>query len=88
LEATLRAKLRFTHVTLLPGQDYPIRPPHEIDAFFDAHRGTSFMEFGTKNRRDFRMHRYRFRNYWVYFAGRHWKVPLRKVGIRRSIPGG
>jgi hypothetical protein len=88
METALRATQRFTHLTLLTGQDYPIRPPHEIDAFFDAHRGTSFMEYGAKNRRNFRMHRYRFRNWWVYLAGRHWKVPLKKVGIRRSIPGG
>src|SRR5215204_6328357 len=88
MEAALRAQPRFTHVTLLTGQDYPIRPPYQIDAFFDAHRGTSFVEYGAKNRRNFKMHKYRFQNWWVYLAGQHWKIPLRKVGIRRSIPGG
>src|SRR5215204_1919572 len=88
MEAALRAQPRFTHVTLLTGQDYPIRPPYQIDAFFDAHRGTSFVEYGAKNRRNFKMHKYRFQNWWVYLAGQHWKIPLRKVRIRRSIPGG
>jgi len=32
MEAALRAQPRFTHVTLLTGQDYPIKPPDEIDA--------------------------------------------------------
>lgn len=34
----------FDHVVLLSGQDYPIKSAEEITDFFDAHRGTTFME--------------------------------------------
>ena len=32
-----------SHVMLLSGQDYPLRPAAEIEAFFGAHRDTSFL---------------------------------------------
>jgi hypothetical protein len=88
MEAALRTGAPFTHLMLLTGQQYPIRPAHEIDSFFDAHRGTSFMGYGDRNTATFKMRKRRFRNWHFYFAGRHWEVPLNKVGVRRSIPGG
>ena len=33
-----------THLMMITGQDYLLRPAHEIDAFFAAHPGTSFIE--------------------------------------------
>jgi hypothetical protein len=44
IEAALKMGAPFTHLTLLTGQAYPIKPPHEIDLFFDTHPGTSFIE--------------------------------------------
>ena len=88
MEAALRTGAPFTHLMLLTGQYYPIRPVREIDSFFEAHRGASFMWYGDRNTPTFKMHKRRFQNWWLYFAGRHWEVPLKKVGLRRSIPGG
>jgi hypothetical protein len=87
MEAALGIGVPFTHLTLLTGQDYPIRPAHEIDSFFDAHQGTSFMEYGDRNTKNFKMRKRRFQSWWLYFAGRHWEFSLRKVGIKRKVPG-
>jgi hypothetical protein len=35
----------FDHFVLLTGQDYPIKPQEAIEAHFERHRGTSFMEW-------------------------------------------
>jgi hypothetical protein len=98
MEAALRAKPCFTHITLLTGQDYPIRAPHEIDAFFEAHRGTSFIRFFERKNRKRRIPQlepphqaWRYKNWYLYLAGRHRRISsktLRKVGIKRRIPGG
>lgn len=82
MEAALLADTSFTHLTLLTGQDYPIRPPAEIDAFFEAHVGTSFMDYGAK------LHKRRYMDVFFYFAGRHWHLPLRRMGIKRQAPDG
>jgi hypothetical protein len=82
MEAALGADTPFTHLTLLTGQDYPIRPPCEIDSFFAAHQGTSFITYGAK------LHKSRYRDIYFYFAGRHWHIPLRRVGIKRVVPSG
>jgi hypothetical protein len=97
MEAALRAKPCFTHVTLLTGQDYPIRAPHEIDAFFEAHRGISFIRFFERKNRKRRNPQlepphqaWRYKNWYLYLAGRHRRISsktLRKVGIERRIPG-
>ncbi|CAA9301857.1 MAG: hypothetical protein AVDCRST_MAG93-4663 [uncultured Chloroflexia bacterium] len=98
MHAALRTNPRFTHITLLTGQDYPIKPPHEIDSFFDANRGTSFIRFfeGTTRKHGIRLgeppHQgWRYKNWYWYFAGRHRRVSsklLKKVGIKRRVPGG
>ena len=93
MEAALRAQPRFTHVTLLTGQDYPIKPPDEIDLFFDVHLSTSFIGYlpgDTKKQRK-KQQRARYRNWYLYFAGRHWRISsklLKRVGIERRIPDG
>ena len=100
MEGALRAKSQFTHITLLTGQDYPIRAPHEIDAFFAAHQGTSFMRFFERRKSKGRRRllepphqAWRYKNWYFYFAGRRRRIKikaklLRKVGIERRIPGG
>jgi hypothetical protein len=49
IEAALRMGAPFTHLTLLTGQDYPIKPPHEIDLFFEKHPETSFIRHNPGN---------------------------------------
>src|SRR5919112_2440743 len=69
MQTALQTNPRFTHLTLLTGQDYPIKPPDEIDLFFDAHRGISFIGYllgNTKKKRK-RQLRGRYKNWWVYF---------------------
>jgi|SRR5215203_2774470 len=93
IEAALRTGLPFTHLTLLTGQDYPLRPPHEIDAFFDAHQGTSFMRHnpGKTKQQKRKLDRYRYRNWYVHLGGKHRRISsqlLKKFGIERTIPGG
>ena len=43
IRALLESGNDFDHLVLLTGQDYPIKPPGEIERFFSEHRGTSFM---------------------------------------------
>lgn len=96
MESALRATPHLTHLTLLTGQDYPIRVPHDIDRFFDKHQGTSFMRFFQKGRRRNRLlepphQAWRYKNWYLYFAGRHRRISsklLKKVGINRRVPGG
>ena len=96
METALRVSPRFTHLTLLTGQDYPIRAPHEIDLFFDKHQGTSFMRFFEKGKRRNRLlepphQAWRYKNWYLYFAGKHRRISskvLKKVGIERKVPGG
>jgi len=93
MEAALRVSPRFTHLTLLTGQDYPIRPADEINLFFDTHRGASFIGYlpGNTKRQRKKQQRARYKNWYLYLAGRHWRVPsklLSKVGVERRIPAG
>jgi hypothetical protein len=93
MQRALRTNPGLTHLTLLTGQDYPIRPPHEIDAFFDAHRGTSFIGhfFGNTKKKRKKQERARYKNWYLYFAGKWWVIPskrLKKVGIKRRVPDG
>jgi hypothetical protein len=93
MQTALRTNPRFTHLTLLTGQDYPIKPPDEIDLFFDAHRSTSFIGYlpgDTKKQRRKQL-RARYKNWYLYFAGKHRRVSsklLNKVGIKRRVPDG
>ena len=92
MEAALAAG-RFTHFMMLTGQDYPLRPAHEIDSFFNAHKDTSFIGyfFGNTKRRRKQLRMQRYKDWNMYFAGRHRRVSselLNKVGINREIPGG
>jgi hypothetical protein len=45
IDALLASGSDFQHLVLLTGQDYPIKPPAEIERFFDEHRGISFMAY-------------------------------------------
>ena len=93
IEAALRVGIPYTHLTLLTGQDYPLKPPHDIDLFFENHPETSFIRHnpGKTKAQKSRLQRQRYRSWHLYFAGRWWVVRpslLRKLGIKRSIPGG
>lgn len=84
METALRTDVRFTHITLLTGQDYPIKPLHHIDSFFDAHRHISFIDH--RPLRSGKAKARRFEDWHFYFAGKHWHVPNTKFGIKRTIP--
>jgi hypothetical protein len=43
IDALVRADAQFDHAVLLTGQDYPIKPISEIEAFFAGNRASSFM---------------------------------------------
>jgi hypothetical protein len=98
MQTALRTSPHFTHLTLLTGQDYPIKPPHEIDSFFETNRSTSFVRFfeNASKKRRIRLgeppHQgWRYKNWYLYFAGRHRRVSsklLKKVGIKRRVPDG
>ena len=93
IEAALRMGSPFTHITLMTGQDYPIKPPHEIDLFFDTHQGISFIRHnpGKTKEQKRKLERYRYKNWYLHFAGRHRRISsklLKKVGIKRRVPGG
>jgi hypothetical protein len=93
IEAALNIGAPFTHLTLLTGQAYPIKPPHEIDLFFDTHLGTSFIEHNRRKTKAERrkLQSQRYKSWHLYFAGKWWVVPsklLKKAGIKRTIPGG
>jgi hypothetical protein len=93
MQTALRTNPRFTHLTLLSGQDYPIKPPDEIDLFFDVHPSTSFIGYlpgDTKKQRKKQL-RGRYKNWYLYFAGRHWRISsklLNTVGKKRRVPDG
>jgi hypothetical protein len=92
MEAAL-AEDSFTHLVMLTGEDYPLRPGYEIDSFFVAHPGTSFIRHNpgkTKGQKR-KLQRHRYKSWHLYLAGKWWVVPsrmLKGVGIERSIPGG
>jgi core-2/I-Branching enzyme len=62
----------FDHFVLLTGQDYPIKPREAVEAHFERHRGTSFMEWFRLPRAD-----------WPHEGGmerisyRHYRNPFR-----------
>ena len=84
IETALRTDPQFTHITLLSGQDYPIKPPQHIDSFFDAHGGISFIEY--RPLRSGRGMARRIEDWHFYFAGKHWHVSNTKAGIKRHVP--
>ena len=82
----------FTHLMMITGEDYPLRPAHEIDAFFAAHPGVSFIRYNPGKTKDQKrkQQRHRYKSWNLYLAGKWWMIPprmLKKVGIKRRIPG-
>jgi hypothetical protein len=45
IDELLGRRIQFDYVTLLTGQDYPIKPNAYLERFFDEHRPSSFMSF-------------------------------------------
>lgn len=85
--------VEYDHAVLLTGQDYPIKPVAEIEAFFDDARGRSFIDCarlpsprwqqGGLSRLD--------RRYWHgELLGRRFHVPNRLLPLRvpRRLPQG
>jgi len=82
----------FTHLMMITGEDYPLRPGHEIDSLFAAHPGISFIRYnpGRTKEEKTKLQRYRYKSWHLYLAGKWWVVParrLKKIGIKRRIPG-
>ena len=88
----LRTLGRFDRVLLMSGQDYPVRPMHEIRAFFEEHPDQQFMEmfrldqsnwFETQGGPYAPMRR--IRNWHFFYRSRiHWDVPI----PGRRLPAG
>jgi hypothetical protein len=76
-------------VTLLSGQDYPIKPVHEIETFFDENPNSTYMEHHPLPRSDWGSRggadRYEDIHFWA--GSRHIAVPLARLGIERRPPG-
>jgi hypothetical protein len=45
IEELGRTQASFDHVLLLTGQDYPLKPNHAIERFFEANHGSTFMAY-------------------------------------------
>jgi hypothetical protein len=45
IDELVRRRVAFDYVTLLTGQDYPIKSNEQITAFFRKHQGTSFIDY-------------------------------------------
>jgi hypothetical protein len=77
-------------VTLLSGQDYPVQPLREIEAFFDAAPETAFVEHFPMPRADWggRGGAERFEDLHRWVGERRVTVPLGKLGLGRRVPGG
>jgi hypothetical protein len=44
LKEVVESGMEYDYIALMSGQDYPIKPNSYIKAYFEQHRGTSFME--------------------------------------------
>jgi hypothetical protein len=80
----------FSHLALLTGQDYPIRPAEEIRGFFAGHEGQSFISWSLGEGRDVPDSERRGNERWHWhgeldrIVRRHYKVPRRKRPL--SVP--
>lgn len=84
IDAIFADRMDFDYAVLLTGQDYPIKPNHEIKEFFHSNRGRSFMAHFPLPTTEWtnggleRIERWHFR-----LRSRHFAVPL-----RRRLPDG
>jgi Core-2/I-Branching enzyme len=86
MERAFRAQIQFDYLVLLTGQDYPLRPPAGIAAFFERAAGRSYMSHwplphaGWEGRGGLdRLERYHV------VRGRRLRISL---PLRRRLPGG
>jgi len=78
-------------VTLTTGQDYPIKPRHEIERFLlDEHPEESFVEHFALPRTDWAGGGgiERVEDWYVPIVGRPRSLRNSRLGLRRSVPGG
>jgi core-2/I-Branching enzyme len=80
----------FSHMVLLTGQDYPIRPLEEIREFFAEHEGESFLSWSLGEGRDVPdseragNERWRWHGRLDRLKRRHYELPRRKRPV--SLP--
>jgi hypothetical protein len=91
MEAALAIHPEVRRLTLLSGQDYPIKPRRQIESFLlEEHPDRSFVEHFRLPRPDWGpdggMSRIEDRH--VLIAGRVRSLRNSRLGIRRSLPGG
>ena len=77
------------HAILLSGQDYPLRPPSEIEAFLEEHKGTSFFPWWTLPAEQWAseeggLNRVR----WLYVERVRVRTRLLRLPIPRRFPAG
>ena len=88
MERLIGSGSAFDYAILLTGQDYPIKPNADIEAFFEAHRGRSFLKWfplpggGWENGGLDRIEEWHLRA-----RGRHVRIRPR-LGFRRRFPTG
>jgi hypothetical protein len=90
MAAALDADGDVRRLTLLSGQDYPIKPRDRIEGFLlGERRDTSFIEHFPLPRREWgtRGGMERIEDWHVELGGRRRSLRNSRVGIRRSLPG-
>jgi hypothetical protein len=84
IDQLIRTGVDFDHVVLVSGQDYPLRPAHEIERYLGAAAASSFMSVGTlpevwSDEAHWRTEQWHL----VSYTALHVPVPW-----RRRLPGG
>lgn len=104
LRTALAQPRTFSHLVLISGADYPIRSTAEVQAFFAAHPGESFMSWSAGDHpapvSDEERHGnadwywsgdvYRLTSWTISVRGRRWQFPSERVPyqIPRRLPRG
>jgi Core-2/I-Branching enzyme len=89
IEAILASGDLPDHAFLLSGQDYPLRPPREIEAFLEARRGRNLLHYFSLPAEEWAgegggLNRVR----WPYFERIRYKTRLLRLPIPRRFPQG
>ncbi len=87
LAHTIQAHPGATHICVLSGQDYPIKPPAEIRDFFRSHVGDSFIEHHSLPRPGWEDGGlWRIADHHLHVSGRRMRLPLSRLGLPRRVP--
>lgn len=87
VRAVLEAPAKLDYAVLLTGQDYPLRGPRAIEAFFEQAAGRSYISLWPATERF--LDRVRYRHWFGTVLGRRVRVPhpLVPLKIPRRLPG-